>query len=175
MGAQWRESIARGQLPRAWREGATWSCSEPKVGNFRNFAPPIQVACPHLGLGGSGSGSCRLSVSHGARLAPRPLSCRRGGSFSPLPFMPAVCTTPALSSLCSLLHLSTPGSGSGSGSGSGHCKRQHRQQQQRQQHQRQLQAQCFPWRTPCPSQCFPPHCAPTPPSRILLVSVPSRP
>jgi len=70
-------------------------------------------------LGGSGSGSCRLSVSHGARLAPRPLSCRRGGSFSPLPFMPAVCTTPALSSLCSLLHLSTPGSGS---STSGSCR-----------------------------------------------------
>ena len=44
MGAQWGESIARGQLPRAWREGATWSYSEPKVGNFRIFAPPIHVA-----------------------------------------------------------------------------------------------------------------------------------
>ena len=34
----------QGQLPRAWREGATWSYSEPKVGNFRIFAPPIHVA-----------------------------------------------------------------------------------------------------------------------------------
>ena len=38
------KALRGGQLPRAWREGATWSYSEPKVGNFRIFAPPIHVA-----------------------------------------------------------------------------------------------------------------------------------